>query len=115
MNKVAILICAAVLCLAGCMNENTGVSAAVGDITTLPEISDSADNISVKVLYMMTGARVWTAKDSNVMVNYKNCYTNDYMGIFHTRGVQDLNVTVEPVAYDPADDGSSEANASKAE
>ena len=96
--KVSALALAALL--VGCRSENTGVSAAVGDITTLPEISDASDNVSVKVLYMMTGARVWTAKDSNVKDEYRNVYTNDYIGVFHTRGQQDLAVTVEPVAVE---------------
>ena len=81
----------------GCYS-NTGSSTAVGDITALPEISDSADNINVKVYYSMTGARVWTAKDSLVKITYQNDYTNTYCGVIETRGNQRLGVEIEPLA-----------------
>lgn len=93
----AFVAAALALAVCGCRSESTGVSAAVGDITTLPEISDASDNVSVKILYKMTGARLWSAKDANVRLEYRNCYTNDYMGVFHTRGLQDFAVVVEPV------------------
>lgn len=87
--------------LAGCVSQNTGSSIAVGDITSLPEIQDAADSISVKILLMMTGAKVWTAKDSLVTVSYANAYTNTYCGIIERKGKQDLTVRVEPLETAP--------------
>lgn len=90
----------------GCVNPNTGVSAAAGDITTLPEISDASDNINIKVLYMMTGARVWTAKNAIVKMEYENAYTNRYFGIIETQDRQKMKVVVEPCeAQQPSDGG----------
>lgn len=83
--------------LAGCVSQNTGSSIAVGDITSLPEVQDAADSISVKILLMMTGAKVWTAKDSLVTVEYANAYTNNYCGLIERKGKQDLTVRVEPL------------------
>ena len=85
------------IAVCGCYS-NTGSSTAVGDITALPEISDSADNINVKVYYSMTGARVWTAKDSLVKITYQNDYTNTYCGVIETRGNQRLGVEIEPLS-----------------
>ena len=93
----------------GCYS-NTGSSTAVGDITALPEISDSADNVNVKVYYSMTGARVWTAKDSLVKITYQNDYTNSYCGVIETRGNQRLGVEIEPLA-DGATDAQAEGSA----
>ena len=95
--------------VSGCYS-NTGSSTAVGDITALPEISDSADNINVKVYYSMTGARVWTAKDSLVKITYQNDYTNSYCGVIETRGNQRLGVEIEPLA-DGATDAQAEGSA----
>ena len=90
---------AAVVALtSGCKNMNTGSSIKVGDITSLPEISDASDNITMKVLLMMTGASIWTAKDSLVKVGYSNCYTNWYCGLIERRGAQSLTVEVEPLS-----------------
>lgn len=92
---LAVVALAASVC--GCYS-NTGSSTAVGDITALPEISDAADNINVKVYYSMTGARVWTAKDSLVKITYTNDYTNRYCGMIEMRGNQRLGVEIEPLA-----------------
>ena len=93
----------------GCVSQNTGSSIAVGDITSLPEIQDAADSISIKVLLMMTGAKVWTAKDSLVTVNYTNTYTNNYCGIIERKGKQDLIVRVEPLeTANTSEDGEKE-------
>ena len=91
----------ALLC-SGCKNPNTGSAIKVGDITSLPEISDAADNITAKVLLMMTGASIWTAKDSLVKVGYTNCYTNWYCGLIERRGMQNLTVEVEPLSVEDA-------------
>ena len=96
----AVIWCCCVMC-AGCANPNTGVSAAAGDITTLPEISDASDNISIKVLYMMTGARVWTAKNAIVKMEYENAYTNRYFGVIETHDRQRMKVVVEPCETQP--------------
>ena len=91
-----------VLLCSGCKNQNTGSAIKVGDITSLPEISDASDNITMKVLLMMTGASIWTAKDSLVKVGYVNCYTNWYCGIIERRGLQNLTVEVEPLSVEDA-------------
>ena len=95
LTALGVVALAASVC--GCYS-NTGSSTAVGDITALPEISDSADNINVKVYYSMTGARVWTAKDSLVKITYQNDYTNTYCGVIETRGNQRLGVEIEPLS-----------------
>ena len=104
LGMVLMLVLAGVLSLAilcsGCKNQNTGSAIKVGDITSLPEISDASDNITMKVLLMMTGASIWTAKDSLVKVGYVNCYTNWYCGIIERRGMQNLTVEVEPLSVE---------------
>ena len=82
--------------LAGCVNPNTGTSTIIGEQLALPEISDATDNISVRVYESIKGARVWTAKDSVVSVEYANAYTNCYFGIVETRDTMKLKVKVEP-------------------
>lgn len=91
-----------VLLCSGCKNTNTGSAIKVGDITSLPEISDASDNITMKILLMMTGASIWTAKDSLVKVGYVNCYTNWYCGLIERRGLQNLTVEVEPLSEESA-------------
>lgn len=96
MLALAGILSLVVLC-SGCKNQNTGSAIKVGDITSLPEISDASDNITIKVLLMMTGASIWTAKDSLVKVVYDNSYTNSYCGIIERVGRQNLTVRVEPL------------------
>ena len=83
-------------CLSGCANPNTATSTIIGEQLALPEISDATDNISVRVYESIKGARVWTAKDSVVSVEYANTYTNSYFGIVETRDTMQLKVKVEP-------------------
>ncbi len=83
-------------CLSGCVNPNTGTSTIIGEQLALPEVSDATDNISVRVYESIKGARVWTAKDSVVSVEYANTYTNSYFGIVETRDTMKLKVKVEP-------------------
>ena len=109
LTGLGVVALAASVC--GCYS-NTGSSTAVGDITALPEISDSADNINVKVYYSMTGARVWTAKDSLVKITYENDYTNTYCGVIETRGNQRLGVEIEPLS-EAAPEAAAEAVATK--
>lgn len=83
-------------CFSGCVNPNTGTSTIIGEQLALPEVSDATDNISVRVYESIKGARVWTAKDSVVSVEYANTYTNSYFGIVETRDTMQLKVKVEP-------------------
>jgi len=94
---VAALLAVAFFC-GGCMNENTGSSTVVGEQMILPEITDSSDNIGVRVFEDIKGARVWTAKDSKVTIKYTNVWTNQYFGIAETKGSMGLDVEIEPLA-----------------
>lgn len=87
--------------------ENAGSHTRVGSLTAPVEVSEPSDSITVRALYSMDGADVYTAKDSLVKIRYRNAYTNDYFAIVKTRGVQDLEVEIEPLATDAA----SETNA----
>ena len=82
--------------LAGCVNPNTGTCTIIGEQLALPEITDSSDSIAVRVYESIKGARVWTAKDSVVSVEYANAYTNTYFGIVEMRDSMRLKVKVEP-------------------
>jgi len=93
------IIAVGIVC-GGCMSENTGSSTVVGEQIVLPEITDSSDNIGVRVFEDIKGARVWTAKDSKVTIRYANSYTNNYFGIAETRCNMALDVDIEPLATD---------------
>ncbi len=80
----------------GCANPNTGTCTIIGEQLALPEITDSSDSIAVRVYESIKGARVWTAKDSVVSVEYANAYTNTYFGIVEMRDSMRLKVKVEP-------------------
>ena len=80
----------------GCVNPNTGTCTIIGEQLALPEITDSSDSIAVRVYESIKGARVWTAKDSVVSVEYANAYTNTYFGIVEMRDSMRLKVKVEP-------------------
>ena len=103
--------------VSGCVNPNTGTSTIVGEQMALPEITDSGDNVAVRVYESIKGARVWTAKNSIVSVVYENAYTNSYFGIVETRDAMKLRVKVEPCetetatpeAAAPAPSGATEA------
>ena len=82
--------------LAGCVNPNTGTCTIIGEQLALPEITDSSDSIAVRVYESIKGARVWTAKDSVVSVEYANAYTNTYFGVVEMRDSMRLKVKVEP-------------------
>jgi len=90
---------AAVIAVSGCkaFYENAGSHTKVGSLTAPVEVSDGSDSITVKALYSMDGADVYTAKDSLVKIKYRNAYTNDYFAIVKTQGVQDLEVEIEPL------------------
>lgn len=103
------LVCGLAVALCGCkaFYENAGSHTKVGSLTAPIEVSDGSDSITVKALYSMDGADVYTAKDSLVKIKYRNAYTNDYFAIVKTRGVQDLEVEIEPLDCS----GGSETNA----
>lgn len=83
--------------------ENAGSHTRVGSLTAPVEVSEPSDSITVRALYSMDGADVYTAKDSLVRITYTNAYTNDYFAIVKTQGKQDLRVEIEPlyVGEDP--------------
>ncbi len=95
-------VIALVSCAAGCVNPNTGTSTIVGEQIALPQITDSGDNISVRVYESIKGARVWTAKNSEVTVEYANSYTNTYFGIVETADSMRLKVKVAPCEDSPS-------------
>ena len=99
---LAAAIIALVSCVAGCVNPNTGTCTVIGEQMALPEITDSSDSIAVRVYESIKGARVWTAKDSVVSVEYANAYTNTYFGIVEMRDSMKLKVKVEPCETDAA-------------
>lgn len=80
------------------MNPNTGSSTVVGDQMSLPEISDSSDSVSVRVYESVKGAKVWTAKDSVVTIDYACATTNSYFGIVDTTSDMKLSVTIDPIS-----------------
>lgn len=83
--------------LVGCISENIGSSTMVGEEFSLPEISDRADSVSVKIFQSIKGAKIWTEKDSKVNVEYDNTYTNTYFGVFEFIDSMRLKVKVEPL------------------
>lgn len=90
------ILCAA-MGLSGCISENTGSTTVVGAQTALPEISDASGSLTIRVYETIKGARVWTAKDSKVTVEYTNAYTNNYLGVVETQDQTSLKVKVEPL------------------
>lgn len=91
---VALALAFVILC-GGC--RNTGTYAVVGDLDAPVDISDASDTINVRALFSLRGAKVWSAKDSRVVMNYTNNYTNAYLfGMVETKGRQDFGVKVIP-------------------
>lgn len=107
--------CIALCFCTGCkaFYENAGSHTKVGSLTAPIEVSDGSDSITVKALYSMDGADVYTAKDSLVKITYSNSYTNNYFAIVKTSGKQDLAVEIEPLytGGDVPTNTTSEANA----
>ena len=99
--KLISTLCVAIVssAISGCKSfyENSGSRTVVGDVSAPVELSDSSDSVTCKLLYSLTGASVWTAKDSNVTIGYTNTYTNTYFGCVDKAGVQQLEVKIEPV------------------
>ena len=91
-RTLALLAAIALLC--GCVN--TGVSLIVGERTIWPEISDSGDNLGVKLYEDVKGARLWVRQNCRVDVQYKCATTNEYFGIMTTRSNMDVTAKVLP-------------------
>ena len=92
---VLILAAAIAFLTGGC--RNTGTYAVVGDVASPVDISDGSDTVKVRALFALTGAKVWCARDSKVKMTYTNVYTNSYIGIVDTQGVQNFKVETEPL------------------
>lgn len=101
---ILFVLLAVIVSVSGCANPNTGTCTVIGEQLALPEITDASDSISVRVYETIKGARVWTAKDSVVTVEYHNAYTNSYFGMVDTTSDMRLKVKVEPceVAAEPS-------------
>ena len=98
MRNFSALLCAtlAAFILSGCVSEYTGSRTVVGEQTSLPELSDGSDSVSLRIYESVKGAKVWTAKDCNVKISYTNAYTNTYFGIVKSRDLMTLSVKIEP-------------------
>ncbi len=89
---LALLAALSLLC--GC--KNTGVSLIVGERTIWPEVSDSGDNLGVKLYEDVKGARLWVRQNCRVDVQYKCTTTNEYFGIVTTRSNMAVKAKVLP-------------------
>ena len=105
------LLVAVAIALAGC--RNTGTYAVVGDVVSPVDISDGSDTVKVRALFALTGAKVWCARDSKVKMTYTNVYTNSYIGIVDTQGVQNFKVETEPLDVSGTSDSSEPENQPK--
>lgn len=107
----AMFIAAVIVLLSGCKSfyENTGSNTEVGEVFAPVKITEPTSSWNVELLFNLTGARVWTAKDSRVTTHYRNSYTNNYLfGMVERKGVQDFDVEVEPLATDVQTDDSTD-------
>ena len=84
------------LWLYGC--RNAGTYAVVGDIFSPVDLSDGSDTVTVRAGFSLTGAKVWSARDSKATMTYTNAYTNCYFGVVEKTGRQDFHVEVAPLA-----------------
>ena len=112
MKSTALAVCIAAfaaLALVGC--RNTGTYAVVGELDAPVDISDGSDTLNIRALFSLTGAKVWSARDTRVKMTYTNCYTNAYLfGMVEKRGRQDFGVEVNPTV-DEAEEPSAEEEA----
>ena len=100
--KMAAIVALLALSNCGCTSgEYTGSRTIVGEQDALPELSDSSDSVSLKVYETVKGAKVWTAKDCNVTIDYTNAYTNIYFGVLDFRNYMTLHVKIEPCEVTP--------------
>ena len=110
MKKIITLISLGILSIFICGCTNTGSSTVVGEHFALPELSDAGDNVSVKVYESVKGARVWTAKDCNVTINYNCTTTNSYCGVIETKSNMSLDVIIEPLDMNSSTNSTTTAN-----
>lgn len=98
MKKTFCIVALALVC-GGCkaFYENAGSHTVVGSLTAPVEVTEPTSSCTVRALYSMDGADVYTAKDSLVKIRYANEYTNNYFYIVKTQGKQDLEVEIEPL------------------
>ena len=108
---VLILAAAIAFLTGGC--RNAGTYAVVGDLNAPVDISDGSDTVNVRALFSLTGAKVWSARDSKVAMTYTNVYTNAYFGIVDTQGSQGFRVEVEPLDVSGASDSPEPENQQK--
>lgn len=114
MNKLLIATIALLL-LVGCTSESTGSRTIVGEQDALPELSDSSDSVSLRVYESVKGAKVWTAKDCNVTIDYTNAYTNIYFSVLDFRNYMTLHVKIEPCEVTPNADKDGKPTARESE
>lgn len=93
-SRALLLLAVISLLFDGCVN--TGVSLIVGERTIWPEVSDSGDNLGVKLYEDVKGARLWVRQNCRVDVQYKCAATNEYFGIMTTRSNMDVKAKVLP-------------------
>ena len=106
--KKLLIVAIASLMFAGC-STNTGTYAIVGKVSAPIDVSDSADTVNVRMLFSLTGAKVWSAKNSRVKMTYTNIYTNSYIfGMVEDGGAQNFGVEVDPTV-DEAEEGVEES------
>lgn len=92
------------LLLSGCISEHTGSTTIVGEEIAWPEISNSSESVKVRVFQSIKGAKVWTAKDCKVIAKYTNSYTNSYFGVVKLIDSMTLDVEIEPLQVEQAND-----------
>jgi hypothetical protein len=91
------LLILSALLLSGCISEYSGSTTTVGEEIAWPEIANGSDTVKVRVFQSIKGARVWTAKDSNVSIEYQNSYTNTYFGMVSLSDYMKLKVDIGPI------------------
>ena len=90
-------IAALVLLCGGCAtSQDCGSKTIVGDYTALPRLSSDAADTDIEVYRSIQGASVYTRKDSRVVIDYTNAYTNTLFGLWDKIGAMTLRVTIEP-------------------
>ena len=106
-QAAAIAATLALALFAGC--RNTGTYAVVGELDAPVDISDGSDTLNIRALFSLTGAKVWSARDTRVKMTYTNCYTNAYLyGMVKKRGKQDFGVQVNPTVDEPEEPSAEE-------
>jgi len=99
------LVALSLLCGCKAFYENAGASVRMGSVTAPIEFSEPTSEVKVRALYAMDGIDFYAAKNCVAKMKYKNTYTNSYIGLVETKGVQEGEIEIEPT------EESSEANA----